>query len=187
MGGDINYYQYGMNNPTRNIDPEGKFIVGVAGVAVGAVTGAAGNIAAQLIQNHGNWDCINWRNVGVSSLVGGVSGFFLTFPIGATWSGVAGIGAAGNTASYLLTNPAKTWSLTGAGLAAGSGAVGGIIGGKTPNPFWYGKLSPTSVNVNLASQIVGANSFATNFLGGTVSSLDFSKKGKEEDCHECKK
>jgi hypothetical protein len=147
----------------------------VAGIVVGVIAGAGGSIAAQLIKNNGNSDCIDWGNVGWSALTGGVTGLALTPPLGTTLSGTMGIGAVSNTVNYALTNSPDSYSAAGFGAAAGSGALGGWVGGKTPNPYWFIKPSPSLNDLSLAAKLVGAKSFTTNSVGATVSGYDYTK------------
>jgi hypothetical protein len=108
-------------------DPRGDWIVGVAGAGIGAIVGAGTSLVAQLIQNEGDWSCVNWSNVGWSAATGGVQGFLLTTPLGLSFTGIAGVGAGGGFLSYGLTTPRVQWTDVGAGAAVVSGAIGGVI------------------------------------------------------------
>lgn len=136
-------------NPVSYTDPEGKFLVGLAGAGIGAIIGAGTNLAAQLIQNQGNLDCVNWGNVGWSAVTGGAAGFLLTTPIGASLAGIAGIGAGTNLLNYGLTTSSSEYSAVGVGAAVASGAVGGLLGGKAPNPYMFIKPSPSLNDIGL--------------------------------------
>lgn len=59
-----NTYTYVHNNPTMEIDPTGEFAWGLAF--------AGADLALQLYQNGGNFSCVNWTNVGLSMLGGGL-------------------------------------------------------------------------------------------------------------------
>jgi RHS repeat-associated protein len=174
QGAGPNVYAYVEGSPMMYRDPEGKWIIGVVGAGVGAITGAAGSVAAQLVQNGGNWDCVDWGNVGWSAATGALGGLLLTTPLGLTWGGVMGTGAFTNTLNYTATNYGD-YSGAGFLLAGVSGAAGGLVGGRTPNPYSNIRPSPGLNDISLAAQLAGAKSFSTNFAGATVSGYDYTK------------
>ena len=63
-------YAYALNNPLMYTDEEGQFV----NFLVGAGLGAFLDIASQLAANGGNWECIDWWQVGGSSALGTVGG-----------------------------------------------------------------------------------------------------------------
>lgn len=69
-GGDVNLYAYVAGDPVSYNDPTGKFI----NFLIGAGIGFGVDVALQLIQNGGNWDCINWGQAGISAALGAVGG-----------------------------------------------------------------------------------------------------------------
>jgi RHS repeat-associated protein len=71
-GGDTNLYRYASNDPVNFIDMSGE--VPIVPILVGAATGAAIDIALQLWQNEGRWECIDWWQVGRSAIIGGILG-----------------------------------------------------------------------------------------------------------------
>jgi RHS repeat-associated protein len=63
-GGDTNLYGYVLGDPVGGVDPEGK-------IAWGLIFAGA-DLLYQLYENNGNWKCINWSEIGLSLLGGGL-------------------------------------------------------------------------------------------------------------------
>ena len=67
LAGGINTYGYAYQNPVMYTDPTGE--VGIPG----ALVGGGIELAMQMAKNWGDWDCVDWADVGISALVGAVA------------------------------------------------------------------------------------------------------------------
>jgi RHS repeat-associated protein len=70
--GGLNLYKYADANPTTLSDPTGKFVF--LPMLLGAGIGALTDIGLQLVMNGGNFDCLDWKQVGVSAGLGALGG-----------------------------------------------------------------------------------------------------------------
>ncbi|WP_298465960.1 RHS repeat-associated core domain-containing protein [uncultured Erythrobacter sp.] len=66
LAGDVNPYVYANADPVNGIDPDGL----LWRQAGGAALGAGSNLAWQLYNNGGRFDCVNWWEVGEWALAG---------------------------------------------------------------------------------------------------------------------
>lgn len=73
-----NLYVYTGNDPVNYVDPSGNWAFLIP-MAIGALEGGAIDLGLQLATHGGNWDCINWGQVGIQAGIG---------------AGVAGLGSA---------------------------------------------------------------------------------------------
>jgi RHS repeat-associated protein len=97
LAGGVNRFSYVNHNPLNSIDPTGEFAWGLAF--------AAFDLGMQLYRNGGNFNCVNWTEVGLSLVGGGIvnayrKGAFIVKK-GAKWY----------TKSGKLRNP-HSWSAT---------------------------------------------------------------------------
>ena len=84
---DKNLYSYCDNNPVCRADENG----GLWYIALaGAVTGGVIELASQLFSNGGDFKSVNWTNVGIATLAGGLSSMFGVVG-GAVIDGVASV------------------------------------------------------------------------------------------------
>jgi RHS repeat-associated protein len=85
-----NAYSYAGGNPVNYTDASGRlfFMPILIGAVVGAALGGAINMAMQLGQNGGRWDCINQQDLGMAMLEGMVFGA-IGGAVGGFWAGLA--------------------------------------------------------------------------------------------------
>jgi RHS repeat-associated protein len=132
----LNLYAFCLSNPVNNSDLTGGFVITAFLIAlgVGLIVGAGASVVGQGIQK--GWDNINWGQVTLDALIGGVSGVLAMTGLG-MWT-LAGIGAGlglisgigthfinGGTFETLFTSEA----LKSIGISVVIGFVAGIVGG----------------------------------------------------------
>ena len=127
--GGLNLYAYCANDPVMNIDPSGHFVFSLflLGLGVGALIGFGTSVITQGLSN--GWDNINWSQVGLDTLIGGISGAIGGSGIGLAGSIIAGsiMGVTGSVGGDLI-NSHGDWSKINWGKAAVMGIVGGMTG-----------------------------------------------------------
>ncbi len=69
--GGMNVYEYAYGNPMLYIDEKGEF----ANLIIGGAIGFGFDLMAQLMQNGGNWKCVNVKQLAISTAFGMIGGF----------------------------------------------------------------------------------------------------------------
>ena len=132
----LNLFAYCGNNPVMHTDPTGNFVLSLMaliliGFGVSAAISAGASIISQGIDK--GWSNINWWQVGLDGLIGGISGAFAMSGLGAIALGGigAGLGFVGGLGGALLNGDDlgawQTW--VSIGFTTLIGGVAGLIGG----------------------------------------------------------
>ena len=128
----LNLYAYCGNNPVMKVDTDGNFAISLLliGFAVGAAVGAGVSVVSQGLEN--GWDNINWLQVGVDGLLGGINGMLAA--TGLPMPALAGISAVTSAVSSISSHAIEgdLWSeeaLADIFLSAAIGFTAGIVGG----------------------------------------------------------
>jgi RHS repeat-associated protein len=130
-----NRYAYGLNNPQKFVDRDGKLPQVVVGAIVGAAIGGGIELGKQLYQNGGDLSTVDYQKVGAKALSGGVVGSAagLTFGASLVVQGFATSAAnvVGGIAERAVDGDANTKALnpTAITVDAVAGVVGGSVGG----------------------------------------------------------
>ena len=68
----MNVYQYAYGQPLSYFDDTGEFVFipALLGGGIAAFT----DLGFQLLMNRGDWNCINWMQVGLSGMAGAIGG-----------------------------------------------------------------------------------------------------------------
>lgn len=117
-------------------DPSGNFAITtlvLIGFGVGLFIGAGASAIGQAASNNWNFNDINWIQVGLDGVLGGISGALSMSPLG--WGALiaanAGIGFAGAVGGHLLNgsdfNSPRVW--IDIAISTGIGALVGVVGG----------------------------------------------------------
>jgi len=183
LGGGVNLYAYVGGNPVNRVDRDGRLLNLVTG-GVGAAAGLLTNLGMQLVQNGGDFSAVNYRDVGVATVVGGVAGFVA--PVAApSWLGAAGLGGLANIAQLGLSNWINGRRTTSCEVltSAITGAVGGAVGGGVgyaPSGRTYKDAISAVADRDLARRInegpriqaaVAASNVFRNALGGIIGNV----------------
>jgi len=176
LAGGINPYLYANGSPLRYTDPSGNIPLPVITAAIGAAGGAVGDALIQVVGMYRSDWCksFNWRQLGVSALLGATGGVALP-----ATRGLVGVSAVGGLAGYGghlangggVTDIEGLWAIS-AGVAAG--AVGGNVTHITKHGMGGTVASAGLVKRSNEAAAMRANAGTVNVLrgaaGGTVAS-----------------
>lgn len=147
----LNLYAFCLNNPVNYSDPTGGFVLSLTaliliGFGVGTAIGAGASIISQGIDK--GWGNINWWQVGLDGLLGGVGGALMMTGLGTVaMAGIgAGLGFVGSVGGHLLNGSDfgswQTW--LDIGISTVIGGVAGAIGGRGATNAGYLNGAPRS-------------------------------------------
>jgi RHS repeat-associated protein len=167
----LNLYPYCRNNPIRYSDPSGHIPVLLltmgAGAIVGFAVGGVVNLLAQAITK--GTDNINWNEFWISAGSGALSGALSGS--GLTIFAVAPIDAFLGVGTYAAVQTVNNDEITTPGLliSAGTGALGGLIGGNSRETIAALRKFEATINLGNAKLFYG-NNFQS---GASIAKSDF--------------
>jgi RHS repeat-associated protein len=154
LAGGINPYLYANGSPWRYTDANGNIPLPVITAAIGLISAAIGDTAAQVYGMYRSGWCksFSWRELGISAAGGGLAGLGLPWASSvAGVGGVATVGALSNIGVY-AANGGNMGDMKGVAWSAGTGAAGGFVGGAVS------RIVPHGIKGTAASAIMVARS-----------------------------
>ena len=155
-------YQYGLNNPVRYDDPDGRCPTCIVGGIIGGVLGAAIEGGSQLYHSG---KITSWSAVGGSALQGGITGAVAGATGGASLLVSVGANAGANVIGGVVNRAVQGKATTLTNVAV-DGTIGGLAGAA-------GKLGGDLVKKGLdklSNQTKGA-------IGEAVTKIKYGAKG----------
>ena len=142
----LNLYSYCNNNPVMSTDPGGHFVIST--LLIGALIGAVASFGASVLSQSLTGDKkINWGQVALDTVIGGISGALGASGINQVTSIIAGgvLGVAGSVGGDLIASNGD-WSEVNVWKAIVMGGVGALIGSWTGAGTQNTKAMVKSIN-----------------------------------------
>lgn len=142
----LNLYSYCNNNPVMSTDPGGHFVIST--LLIGALIGAVACFGASVLSQSLTGDKkINWGQVALDTVIGGISGALGASGINQVTSIIAGgvLGVAGSVGGDLIASNGD-WSEVNVWKAIVMGGVGALIGSWTGAGTQNTKAMVKSIN-----------------------------------------
>ena len=142
----LNLYAYCNNNPIMYVDPNGNFALFT--LIVGSLIGAAVSFGASVLSQSLTGDKqINWGQVALDTVIGGISGALGASGINQAISIIAGgaLGAIGSVGGDLISSNGD-WNQVNIGKAILMGGVGAFLGAWTGAGTQNAKSMVSAIN-----------------------------------------
>jgi RHS repeat-associated protein len=180
LRGGINPYTYCGNNPVNCVDPQGTEPISLTALGIGAGIGAVAGGTSAYLSGARDFNTIATASAigaaaGATSVVAGA--YAVGYAAGALINGA--IGFTGNVATQAATGNGDI-NLTQAGIAFGTGAVGGVLGVAAGNAAFFGTSTiGNPLGLGAAQSAEAISSATASGLGSGILDVGSSSR----TCH----